>query len=240
MCYLHVFWPITFIIVVVAAQNQEPAPAGPYDKLTNFYFWKCHNKTKSDAAFDKLYADAVEFKNFLQYTFTLLPDNKNIFCESERTKLDKRMTEVSNDLEPCLANGEKYLPEFIRISFKEFLHFLCHNNGEHITTFFSKSSQECRDALESKGTEPVTSCFSKIFKPMSGYLKKTELCEDLSTAKKCFSAALEETCPSYAAYKLLNEDFFKYVGKPCSGCDSYYLNTFMLVATIIFSYMFSH
>ncbi|XP_023012839.1 uncharacterized protein [Leptinotarsa decemlineata] len=228
---------VALFIALTAAQN-PPVPAGPSQKLIDYFFYKCQNQTHSTAAFDKLYSDAVAFKDFLQYAFMFIPERRKTFCNSERSKLEQRMTELSYDIKPCLASEEKYLSEFMRDSFKEFLHFLCHNDGEHVTAFFRSSASQCRSALQNDNTNQVGTCFSKIFKPSSKTIKKKEVCDDLSTAEKCFAEILERQCPAYGPYKVLNKQFFQYVSKPCSGCV-FSLNVLLLVASVLFSYIFT-
>ncbi|CAH1156013.1 unnamed protein product [Phaedon cochleariae] len=224
---------LSLFIALTSAQNAPTA--SPFDKLAEHFFFKCQNRTKTTVAFDKLYADSVEFKTDLQYAFSFIPTKKSTFCDSQKRQLENRLVEISNDLKPCLAPQEQYLANFIRESSKEFLHFLCHKNGENIDEFFHPRSAACRSALETDGSTEIGVCFSRIFKPASGTPSKKELCEDLTTAKKCFAEVLNQRCPTYTAYKILNEDFFKYVSKPCSGC-TFFLNTLMLVASVMVSY----
>ncbi|CAH1115170.1 unnamed protein product [Psylliodes chrysocephalus] len=225
----------TLLLVVVAAQTQEP-----YNELSNHWYTKCHTQTKTDAAFDKLYGDAVEFKRYLKYAFTFIPEQTKNFCNSERGNLEKRIKELSTDMRPCLAPNEKYMENFVYTSFTEFLHFLCHNNAESINIFFHPNAQECRNKLVTGTNSNFGNCFSKLLRPTAtGQPNKKELCGDLTIVKQCFAETLTQQCPSYGAYKKLNEDFFKYVSKPCAGC-AFYLNSILLVISLLASYLFSH
>lgn len=65
-------------------------------------------------------------------TIELLPANKGQFCDYERNELDKRISTFSKHLKVCLPEQQRFIATFLKDSFKEFLHFLCHNKGENI------------------------------------------------------------------------------------------------------------
>ncbi|XP_072379161.1 uncharacterized protein [Diabrotica undecimpunctata] len=232
---MWVFGLVLYIATTVALSTAQVTD--PYNKLADHWFNKCNNETKQTLAFDKLYSNSVEFKRYLKYTFKFIPGEKKIFCDRERDILKTRMKELAKDMRPCLPQKEKFFEQFIYDSFNEILHFLCHNNGEHIDAFFSARSSECRNRLFNTENPNLGNCFSGIFRPASGLTKK-DLCADYGVVKKCFAEALALNCPADGGYKKLNEDFFSYASKPCSGC-AFYLNSLLLTVSILVSYIFS-
>ncbi|XP_056636013.1 uncharacterized protein LOC130891203 [Diorhabda carinulata] len=222
----------TVLVGLAMAQND------PYQKLSDHWFNKCFNQTHDINNFDKLYADGVEFKRYLKYAFKFIPEGEKVFCDRERFILENRMKEFAKDLKPCLAQQEKFLEDFLNRSFKELLHFLCHNDGEHIKTFYSSKAAECRTKLSNTNYPNLDNCFAKIINPTSRVLMKKDICSDLGIVKKCFAEALEFQCPSFGSYKKLNEDFFSYVSKPCSGCV-FNINSLLFAASLLISLMFS-
>ncbi|CAG9862359.1 unnamed protein product [Phyllotreta striolata] len=233
---LPIFVLTTFIGIIAAQGAQEQ---GPYDQLANHWFSKCQAETNnSTQAFDKLYADGVEFKRYLKYAFKFIPEQTKNFCNSERGILNQKMKELSRDMKPCLSSSEKYMSDFVYESFTEFLHFLCHDDATNLNTFFSPNAKECREKLLQNSENPnIGTCFSRLLKPSStGHPSKKDLCGDITVVKSCFADTLSNQCPSYAPYRKLNEEFFKYVSKPCSGC-SVYFNTLLLLVSV-FAYLF--
>lgn len=228
-------WVLVLFIVFVGLAS---AQTDPYQTLSNHWFNKCFNQTKDTSSFDKLYADGVEFKRYLKYAFKFIPEEKKLFCDKERYILENKMKEFARDLKLCLSQQEKFMEDFLFESFKELLHFLCHNNGEYINTFYSSKAAECRTKLSNTDYPNLDNCFAKLINPTSSVLTKKIVCGDLEVVKKCFSEALEYQCPSFGSYKKLNEDFFSYISKPCSGC-AFNLNSLLFMASLLISFIFS-
>lgn len=164
---------------------------------------------------------------YLKYAFAFLPNQKQTFCDSERKNLVVRIKEIEKDLSKCFKNDEDYLPGFIRKSFQEFLHFLCHNDGEYSTRFFTPAVTDCRSRIENSTSNDLEYCLNRIFPPSNGNLLKKDMCDDLTVMKKCFVQALDNHCRTTYEAKNLNEIFFNYIQKPCNGAG--YLSSGTLI-----------
>ncbi|CAH1969236.1 unnamed protein product [Acanthoscelides obtectus] len=168
-----------YLLSFFEGQAQQATP-GPFDKLAEYHYYKCWNTTRNEKVFAELSKDGTELQNRLKFSFESLPEGKQYFCNDQRKLLEGMVKKFSEDFEACLPEPEKYMAGFLKTSAKEFLHFFCHNNGENVDRLFSDSpsSKQCRDSLSSDAvTTELAGCFSRIFKPMSGYVKKQELCE---------------------------------------------------------------
>nr|CAH7732824.1 unnamed protein product [Callosobruchus chinensis] len=166
-----------YLLSIVEGQAQQ---AGPFDKLAEYYYYKCWNTTRNEKVFAELNKDGTELQDRLKLSFEILPEGKQYFCNEERKRLEGSIKKFSVDLESCLPEAEKYMADFLKKSANEFLHFFCHNNGENLDRIFSTSpsSQQCKESLSSSATSTeLASCFSRIFKPVSSYVKQQELCE---------------------------------------------------------------
>jgi hypothetical protein len=227
---------LVFFAVLVGLVS---AQSDPYQQLSNHWFNRCFNQSGNQTKnFDKLYSDGVEFKRYLKFAFQFLPREQKIFCERERPILDNKMAELTRDVRLCLMQQEKFFENFLYQSFKELLHFLCHNGGENVNTFFSSKATECRNKLFNTDYPHLENCFGKIFKPTSGVIVKKDICGHMGVVKKCFAEALEYQCPSFGSYKKLNDDFFNYVSQPCAGC-AFYINSMLLTASLLVSFIFN-
>ncbi|VEN55815.1 unnamed protein product [Callosobruchus maculatus] len=238
---MHFILKICFLYLLSVVEGQAQQ-AGPFDKLAEYYYYKCWNTTRNEKIFAELNKDGTELQDRLKFSFELLPEGKKYFCNEQRKLLEGLMQKFSADLETCLPEPEKYIADFLKKSGEEFLHFFCHNNGENLDRIFSTSptSQQCKDSLSSSVTSTeLASCFSRIFKPMSSYVKKQELCDDVTIAKKCVIQLVNDKCPRSDNYQKLSSEFFRYISKPCSGCV-FSLSTLLIIASVTISWIFSH
>lgn len=205
-------------------------------KIKEYYSNKCFSKTGNHSYYVKLEDEFTKFAAYFDSTFSMIPERRKSFCDDERIPLNDGFHRVLQFLKPCLHSEEKYLPDFLKTSLREFLHFLCHNNGEYTTRLFSPQNQQCLPNLGGNLTSRLVACFGRIFKPRNSYLKQTELCEDMSVAEKCFDAILAEKCSTYSH---LSKKFFHYISKPCSGCVTKNINILLLILSVVLSYLFS-
>lgn len=119
---------IYFFIFVGVATSQTTET----NQLATFFAQKCQNVTRDTKIFDKIFYESGEFSKELSHAFQNLPQNKKVFCNDNKSSLIKNFNSIVGDLELCFLPREKYLADFMRNSFSQFLHFLCHNNGEHV------------------------------------------------------------------------------------------------------------
>ncbi|KAJ8920142.1 hypothetical protein NQ315_011801 [Exocentrus adspersus] len=234
LCFLHL------LILASAERTLDPLDNHEQlaDKISEHFYYKCYNQTKDLKVFQKLSNDVSQFMRYLEYTFTFIPDRKQIFCDSERKQLDLRIREITGDLRPCLSAQEAFLGDFIETSFREFTHFMCHNNGENIDILFSSRHRQCKAYMEEDNTSSDTYyCFGKMFRPLSGYITKKELCDDITVARKCMATTIDIKCNAPDAYMDLNTRFFDYISKPCSGCTSQ-VSILLLALSVALAYLF--
>jgi len=224
--FLKVCYPIT-------AQVPEVT------RLEKFYYDKCLKTTGKAETFDRLRTDVYEMYKYFQYAFQFLPENKNVFCNSERSNLAYRAKDVEKDLKACLAPDEQFLPVFLRTSFEELLHFFCHNDGEYTTRFFSTETSQCRNSIESSKSNDLDNCLNRIFAPVRNHITKAELCDDVTVARKCYTQLVELHCPRSYDVKRLNTIFFDYVRKPCSSCV-FGLNSLLVVGLVLFNLLVNY
>lgn len=212
------------------AQSSQENPE--VTKLETFFYNKCWDNTKSTDAFLKLRADTYEMYKYFEYAFKFLPDQRKTFCEKERPSLVGRMKEISNDLKPCLRGQEKFLAEFVKKSFEEFLHFFCHKDGEYTNRFFSREGTNCMNKITEANTNDLSNCVNNILGPDGQYVTKHQMCNELSMVNRCYSHLLNNYCQTSNDFKNLKDIFFEYVSAPCSSCI-HSISTVVLIGSLL-------
>ncbi|XP_018579106.1 uncharacterized protein LOC108917131 [Anoplophora glabripennis] len=225
---------VCFLCVLVIALGNCQNELSNTHKIKEYFSNKCYGQTHDHMHYTNLSNEFSKFEGYLQRISAMIPDRRKDFCEHERRQINNEFHTVVKYMEPCLSPQEKYMSEFLKISFGEFLHFLCHNNGEYTKRLFSPQNEQCRGDVTSK----LSTCSGRIFKPSSGYLTKKDICEDMSVAEKCLDAVVNENCASSPAYKDLVKTFFRYISKPCSGCVNQ-ISILLLALSVFLPYLFS-
>lgn len=212
-------WMYSILFLVYGVLAQEIDKVGQ-SSFQQFLQNRCYKNAKEGDAYDKLMVLSYDFYKYAEYTAAFLPLHVDHFCKEEKMILKNKLRDVNKNLGGCLAKDEKFLPQFIQDTFHEFMEFLCADNGSNIKTFFSTHGKDCRAALSRQNGTEELACFSRVFSSVNdkGYLTKDAMCKDVGFAKGCFAGILEKYCPGFAAFRELNNRFFKYINKPCSAC----------------------
>ncbi|KAJ3625711.1 hypothetical protein MTP99_016259 [Tenebrio molitor] len=210
--------------VVVALQVPEGV-----NKTEKFIYDRCKNNTDA-ATLKKVQKTLTDFYEASKNVQNICPDKKN--------QLVQRMEDFAVVIQPCFASPEeKYLPTFLDEGFFEFMELVCANRTFDI--YFSGQGIDCREALEEypPGRAQIEECSRKLFQRFGDEVVQFEaLCRDLKSAEECFGQAIEETCPHFVAYEVLNSKFFQAVGKLCNSAMTFGVNTVgVAVLTSFFS-----
>ncbi|XP_066149882.1 uncharacterized protein [Euwallacea fornicatus] len=187
-------------------------------QLETFYYNKCLKVSGSVEPFIKLRTDVYEMYKYLQYAIDYLPAQHSLFCGEQRKNLLYRANEIKNDLNACLPMEEKFFAKFLKESFQEFLHFLCHNDAAYSMKFFSSETKQCRENIDRSRGNDLEYCLNRIFSPTKSYVTQSEICDDLKVTRKCFTQFVETNCPKSYDTKNLNSKFFDFISQPCSAC----------------------
>ncbi|XP_066246173.1 uncharacterized protein [Euwallacea similis] len=218
MRYFRVFC-VSVSALFLAVQSSAQATS-ELSKLESFYYNKCLKISGSPEPFNKLRTDVYEMYKYLQYTIEYLPAEHRLFCGEKRKNLLYRANEIKDDLNACLPREEKFFARFLKESFHEFLHFLCHNDATYSIKFFNSETKQCRENIERSNGNDLEYCLNRIFSPSRTYVTQLEICDDLKVTRKCFTQLIEKNCPRSHDTNNLNSVFFDFISQPCSACTN--------------------
>ncbi|KAJ3643158.1 hypothetical protein Zmor_025884 [Zophobas morio] len=199
-----------------------------FDKLLpqTFIFSRCKNST------DTPFMD--EIKNRLKIVNDYFDNlQKPTFCSEDINKLIPIMKQITADIQRCFTRNETYLPKFMYEGFADFMEFLCGNRT--IEIFFSDQGEDCKEALiDYDDGEKIANCSCRYFRIFDNELLTYDLlCFELNSVEKCFDEAMVYGCPHFAAFRMLNSQFFRAIGALCNRAAGYFSSEVLIISVFL-------
>ncbi|XP_076265311.1 uncharacterized protein LOC143199402 isoform X2 [Rhynchophorus ferrugineus] len=195
----------------------------------------CLKYSGNSDAFYKLSADVIETSIYFILTTPELPANMESFCAKEVPKLTDRIKVIETDLQFCLPSNDTFPALFLRHSLVDFLHFACE---KYQSGSITSDVALCMKKFENVPTEEYEDCSKSVISiwPVDVAPTRRDVCNALSIARTCFTQRLRQKCPSSLETKDLNEEFFDYIERPCSGSAYLSMNTYFLLCSLLLQY----